>query len=155
MKKPRPSASAIADADIKPYLAAVLLEGKSANTVGKALASQLLDKMRDAITDSDRSKRALIGSSPVSRHGALHVGRLIYRERASPAWLRTDALCDETYHLAVVAVSGNAVALICSRIVQCATLCWHRWYQRSAINTRSLGHELRMPLLVLRRRPFG
>ena len=114
MKKPRPSASAIADADIKPYLAAVLLEGKSADTVGKALASQLLDKMRGAITDSDRSKRALIGSSPVSRHGALHVGRLIYRERASPAWLRTDALCDETYHLAVVAVSGNAVALIVS-----------------------------------------
>lgn len=107
----------VAHADLKPYLAAVLLAARPGGLADAALASVLLKEIAAAVVDSPTAKRSTASVSAVAAHGGLHVGSLVYSEARPPAWLAPSAsgkLEDVAHHLAVVAVSGGKAALVVS-----------------------------------------
>lgn len=113
----RSKVAPIGHANLRPYLAAVLLAARPRGQADAALASALLKEIAAAVVDSPAAKRSTASVSAVAAHGGLHVGHLAYSEARPPAWLAPGAsstLEDVTHHLAVVAVSGDKAALVVS-----------------------------------------
>jgi hypothetical protein len=112
-----PKVPAVTHANLKPYLAAVLLAAPSGGLADAALASALLKEISAAVTDSPAAKRSTANVSTIAAHGGLHVGSLVYSEARPPAWLAANAagsLEDVVHHLAVIAVAGGKAALVVS-----------------------------------------
>lgn len=100
--------------ELRPFVAAVLLQGPKRGASGRVLADALLKEIRLAVTNSATSTRKIVDTSVASTHGSLQIVRLVYSQTGVPSWLATDIVQDVVHHLALVAVCGQKAALLVS-----------------------------------------